>query len=265
MQRWGAVLQYNGGAYRGWQSQPHGATVQQRTEQVLSRIADHAVSTRCAGRTDAGVHALGQVIHFDSDADRTPDNWLRGFASNIAPDISMSWVGPVDATFHARHRCCRRTYVYWIDNAPQPLAPFAGLTAHFPLALDAGAMHRAGQVFLGEHDFSALRAAGCQASTPVRRIDRLRVERRGRWVVLSVRANAFLLHMVRNLVGVLRHVGSGRGDAAWAAEMLAGGDRSQCPDTAPAQGLFLVRCEYPERFAIPSAPEREAPAGVLGR
>ncbi|MBF2754255.1 MAG: tRNA pseudouridine(38-40) synthase TruA [Gammaproteobacteria bacterium AqS3] len=264
MRRWSAVLQYNGGAYRGWQSQPHGVTVQQRTERVLSQIADHAVAVHCAGRTDAGVHALGQVIHFDSDSRRTPDNWLRGFTSNIAADISMSWVGPVEQEFHARHRCCRRTYTYWIDNAPQPLAPFAGLTAHFPAPLDAEAMHRAGQVFLGEHDFSALRAAGCQASTPVRCIDQLQVVRRGRWVALTVRANAFLLHMVRNMVGALRYVGSGRGDAGWVAELLAGRDRSQCPDTAPARGLFLVRCEYPERFAIPAAPELTAPAGVLG-
>lgn len=251
VQRWAAVVEYDGSAYNGWQRQKHSTTVQQQVEQALSRVANEAVTLVCAGRTDAGVHATNQVIHFDSRAVRQPRNWLLGVNANLPADIRLRWVGPVTADFSARFSALKRTYRYLICNTGHPPALFQRNVTWVAEPLDVAAMHRAGQQLLGERDFSSFRAAGCQSSTPFRCVERLEVRRCAELVVVEICANAFLHHMVRNITGALLAVGKGMRSEGWLGELLEQRDRTLAPPTAAANGLYLVGVAYPLPFGIP--------------
>jgi tRNA pseudouridine38-40 synthase len=246
-------LEYEGTRYAGWQSQRSAQSVQVLAESALGKVADAGVTLVCAGRTDAGVHARGQVAHFDTDAVRTMRAWTLGANSELPRDISIAWAWPAPAHFHARYSAEARTYRYLILNR----ASRSGLTAHratwIHRPLDAQHMAEAAAALEGEHDFSAFRAAECQAKSPVRRMERLAVARSGDWVAIEATANAFLHHMVRNIAGLLIRIGKGDAPPVWAAEVLAGRDRRLSAATAPADGLYLWRVRYPAAFALPEA------------
>ncbi len=250
-----AIVEYDGTDYAGWQSQEHSASIQDAVQAALSFVAGEPVTAICAGRTDGGVHAVGQVIHFDTRALRTPRAWVLGTNTRLAPTIALQWAGEVTAGFHARHRAIRRIYRYCILNRSARSALQRRRAAWIHRPLDAAAMHAAAQALVGEHDFSAFRSAECQSKTPIRRVERIEVRRRGDYVWLEIAANAYLHHMVRNIVGTLIAAQREADPAAAVAQVLAGGNRRFAGATAPAAGLYLWRVEYPPAFGIP------APAG----
>lgn len=223
-------------------------------------VADEAVEVVCAGRTDAGVHASGQVVHFDTVNERSRRGWLLGANSNLPDDISVTWAQPVDDAFHARFSATARSYCYRILNRLQRSALHRDRAWWVYQPLDAGAMHEAAQRLLGRHDFSAFRAAGCQASSAVREITRVAVRREGDWLTLNVTANAFLQHMVRNITGTLVAIGLGEQEIGWAAEVLESQDRKAGGIAAPPHGLTLVSVDYPAAFGVPDAVDYGAPA-----
>lgn len=252
-------VEYDGSRYLGWQRQRQGATVQAELETALSRIADEPVEVVCAGRTDTGVHALGQVVHFESNARRNPRGWLLGTNSALPADISISWVREVSPEFHARFHATSRRYLYLILNRPVRSA-FADRRAFVVIQpLDILAMQSAAVHLRGEHDFSAFRAAGCQAKSPQREITDLEIRRLDDWVTIDIRANAFLQHMVRNIAGLL--VGVGRGDLAPSAALTIRRslDRKTAPFAAPAAGLTLISVDYPQVLGLPVAAPRSLP------
>jgi tRNA pseudouridine38-40 synthase len=245
-------LEYVGTAFAGWQAQAHGVrTVQRCIEQALTRIAAHPVDLVCAGRTDAGVHALGQVAHFDTAAARTLRAWVRGTNGELPADASVTWARPVPRHFHARYSAESRTYRYVILNRSARSAHAAGRAALIHRPLEVERMREAAGTLLGEHDFSAFRAAECQAQSPIRRLTELSVARSGDWVLVAATANAFLHHMVRNLVGLLIAIGRGDAEPAWARTVLEGRDRTRGAPTASADGLYFERVTYPAAFALP--------------
>jgi tRNA pseudouridine38-40 synthase len=248
-------LEYVGTAFAGWQTQDDVRTVQPCLERSLGLIADHPVSIVCAGRTDAGVHALGQVAHFDTTAARTPRAWMLGANGDLPPDVSISWARPVPRHFHARYSVVSRTYRYLILNRSARSALAANRAALIHRALDIERMRAAASRLTGEHDFSAFRAAECQARSPVRRLFDLSIDRSGEWVRVDLTANAFLHHMARNLVGLLIEVGRGDAEPEWATEVLEARDRTRGAATAPAEGLYLYRVNYPPAFGLPVAGE----------
>ncbi|HEY7996996.1 MAG TPA: tRNA pseudouridine(38-40) synthase TruA [Steroidobacteraceae bacterium] len=258
MPRIAVGVEYDGSAYAGWQTQPAAPSVQQVTEAALARIAAAPVALVCAGRTDAGVHALGQVAHFDTEAVRAMRSWVLGANSELPPDVSLHFAQPVPGHFHARYSAEARTYRYLILNRSARSALQAQRATWVHRPLDAARMQAAAGALVGEHDFSAFRAAECQAKSPVRRLERLAVMRRGDWVLIEATANAFLHHMVRNIAGLLIAVGKGDASPDWAAEVLAGCDRTRAAATAPAAGLYLVAVRYPEVFGLPAPPGGEA-------
>jgi len=246
------ALEYDGTQFSGWQTQQPGVSSVQRTaEAAFSRIADEPVSLICAGRTDAGVHALGQIAHFDTRAIRGERSWILGANSNLPDTISVRWARAVPGHFHARYSAEARTYRYFVLNrlGRSALAAHRAALVYRPLAVEP--MRAAAALLLGEHDFSAFRAAGCQARSPIRRLYALEVERSGDRVIIEATANAFLQHMVRNLVGLLLDIGVGKAPAAWAAEVLASRDRTRSSPTAPAEGLYLWKVAYPKAFGLP--------------
>jgi tRNA pseudouridine38-40 synthase len=251
--RYAAVVEYDGAAFAGWQRQRHARTVQQAVEQALSRVAAHPVTVVCAGRTDAGVHATHQVIHFDTAVLRPLRAWIRGTNSHLPASVRVVWVAEVPADFHARFKAQRRAYRYVMvsrDVRPALYDRRAAWT-HKPLAAER--MHAAGQALVGEHDFTSFRAAGCQAKHPRRQVHRLAVTQRGGFLYLDIEANAFLHHMVRNIAGVLMIIGAGERPVEWAGEVLAACDRTRAGVTAPAEGLYLVKVCYPELYGVPEA------------
>ena len=258
--RWAAGVEYAGGAYSGWQSQRGCASVQSSLQSALSAVASHPVEVAAAGRTDAGVHAIGQVVHFDSSADRSAQAWLLGGNSSLPADISLRWVQPVSEDFHARHSALSRRYRYVVYNERARSALLADRATRVTHQLDAGAMHEAAQMLLGERDFSAFRAAECQSSTPMRRMLDVVVRRQGRFVMLDIHANAFLHHMVRNIMGTLIEIGQGRRPVEWVAELLEGRDRRRAAATAPACGLYFVGPQYSPESAVPPPPTPWFPA-----
>ena len=247
-------IEYDGTSYNGWQRQKTGSGVQQRVEKALSVVANHPVVVICAGRTDTGVHASGQVVHFDTDSQRSERGWLLGANTNLPEDVNVTWVAPVSDDFHARFSATSRSYRYKILNRVQRSALHRNRAWWVYEPLEATLMHDAAQQLAGEHDFSAFRAAACQASTAVRTISQISVSRSGDWLTLDVTANAFLQHMVRNITGSLAAVGSGEEDVAWLSAVLDSRDRTQGGVAAPPHGLTLVRVLYPEEFAIPAPP-----------
>jgi tRNA pseudouridine38-40 synthase len=244
-------LEYDGTDFCGWQRQRAGRSVQACVEEALSRVADHPVSAYCAGRTDAGVHACGQVAHFDTQSARSMRGWQLGANGHLPPDACVTWARVVPDEFHARFSARSRTYVYRIINQPGRSALHRTRACWVPQPLDADRMHEGAQHLLGRHDFAAFRAAECQAKTSVRTLHRLSVERQDRWITIEACADAFLHHMVRNIAGVLIRIGRGDAPPEWAAAVLAARDRRQAGVTAPAGGLYLVAVSYDAAFGLP--------------
>jgi tRNA pseudouridine38-40 synthase len=253
MPRFAAGLEYDGRAYSGWQYQPGLHTVQDQVQRALARVADAPVETVCAGRTDAGVHATAQVLHFDSDAARSERSWRLGANTYLPNDVSVTWVREVPGQFHARFSATARSYRYLILNRDSRPALATGRATWERRPLDVVRMHDAAQVLVGEHDFSAFRAVECQAKSPVRHLESIAVRREAEWVRLDVTANAFLHHMVRNLAGLLMSVGAGDSPPERVAEVLASRDRKTSAATAPPDGLYLVAVRYPGEFGLPGA------------
>jgi tRNA pseudouridine38-40 synthase len=254
-------IEYDGSAFHGWQAQQEGVrTVQTELEAALAKVADHPLRVVCAGRTDTGVHALGQVVHFDTQAQRSERNWLLGTNVNLPQDVSVTWARPVSDEFSARFSAVSRRYRYCILNRTSRSAVLAGRVTWTHRPLDAARMQEAARALVGEHDFSSYRALGCQAKSPVRTLYELEVERQGEFVVLSLHANAFLHHMVRNIAGVLMAIGRGDREIDWAAEVLGLRDRTLGGVTAPPDGLYFEAVEYPAACGIPTVPHSGFPA-----
>ncbi len=248
-------LEYDGSNYHGWQRQSAVDSVQARLETALSKVADTPVSIVCAGRTDAGVHASHQVIHFDTTAERPDVAWLLGGVQSLPADISLLWARRVPAEFHARFSATARSYRYVLLNRATRSALHAGRVTLWRPALDAERMHAAAQCLVGEHDFTSFRAQDCQSHTPWRRIESVKIQRFGEYLALDITANAFLHHMVRNIVGTLLPVGAGKWPVESVKEILLARQREAAGMTAPPDGLYLAAVRYPEAFGIemPSA------------
>jgi tRNA pseudouridine38-40 synthase len=252
-------IEYDGSAYAGWQAQSSLPTLQGVLEQALGRVAAEPVGLTCAGRTDAGVHASGQVAHFDTHAVRSLRGWVLGANSELPRDVSVAWAMPVPGHFHARYCAEARTYRYLIANRLARPALLCGRAAWIHRPLDEARMREAAQSLLGEHDFSAFRAAECQAKSPIRRMERLEVERHGEFVTIEATANAFLHHMARNIAGLLIAIGRGDAPVEFAHQVLSGRDRTRNAATAAAAGLYLLAVRYPAAFGVP----KPRLAGVL--
>ena len=247
-------IEYDGSAYAGWQTQASLATLQALIERALATVAARPVSVISAGRTDAGVHACAQVAHFDTEAVRRARSWVLGANSELPVDVSVCWARAVPAHFHARYSAEARTYRYLIANrlARPALAATRAAWVHRPL--DHERMNTAARALVGEHDFSAFRAAECQARSPVRRVERISVERHGEWVTIDATANAFLHHMMRNIAGLLIEIGKAEAPVERATQVLAGRDRRRSAATAAAAGLYLLAVRYPRAFGLPAPP-----------
>jgi tRNA pseudouridine38-40 synthase len=253
-----ARVEYDGSHYHGWQAQSGSSgvsTVQHTLESALAAVAGEQIRVHCAGRTDTGVHAFAQIVHFDPPVPRSPKAWVLGVNANLPFDVRVHWAQAVPDSFHARFVATSRRYRYIIANTPVRPAHLAGQVTWQRRPLDEQVMHREAQALLGEQDFSAFRAAACQSSSPWRDVQAVGVRRRGSLVVVDIRANAFLHHMVRNIAGSLMAVGSGRQSAGWIGALLAGRDRSAAAETAAPDGLYLVDVSYPPAFGLPDIPE----------
>lgn len=252
-----ARIEYHGGRYHGWQAQPHlnVPTVQESLEEALAVVAGEPVATTCAGRTDTGVHGFSQIIHFDDPVGRSIKAWVMGSNRHLPDDIRVHWAVATSADFHARFSATARQYRYILCNTHVRSAALHELVTWYRHALDLDVMNEAALLLLGEQDFSAFRAASCQANSPFRCVTHCGIERRGDFVIIDITANAFLHHMVRNIVGSLLSVGSGAKSIEWFSEVLASRDRTLAAETAPPNGLYLVRVEYPEAFGQPATPE----------
>jgi tRNA pseudouridine38-40 synthase len=244
------ILEYDGSRFSGWQRQEQVRSVQSVVEESLSRVADEPILVTVAGRTDAGVHAAAQVIHFDTSAKRSEYSWVRGANSNLPSDVAVLWAGRVDESFHARYSATGRHYHYIILNRPIRPTYLAQHVTHEYRLLDVVSMQAAANHLLGEHDFTSFRAAECQAKSPVRELRALEISRHGEFVHVRAHANAFLQHMVRNIAGVLVTIGAGEREPGWANEVLAARDRTAGGITADAEGLYLREIEYPDHFKI---------------
>lgn len=244
-------IEYDGSRYFGWQRQQNVASVQQALETALSKIANAPCEVFCAGRTDAGVHGTGQVVHFETEAVRPMQSWCFGTNANLPADIAVRWAVEVPDEFHARFSATARRYRYVIYNHKLRSAILPKGISHYYHPLDAEKMHQAGQYLLGENDFSSFRAAQCQSHTPWRNVHHLNVWRQQDYVIVDIQANAFVHHMVRNIVGSLIEVGLGKQPPEWIGWLLAARDRTLAAATAHAEGLYLVDVTYPEQFNIP--------------
>lgn len=249
--RWALGVEYDGRGFDGWQTQPHGNTVQDVLERALARIAGESARSVCAGRTDAGVHAIEQVVHFDARVVRPSTAWVRGVNARLPDAVAVRWAREVPDAFHARYSAVAREYRYLLLNDLIRPALASGRVGWFHRHLDEGVMQAAATRLCGEHDFSAFRAAQCQARSPVRHLSQARVIRRGRWIVFDFRANAFLHHMVRNMVGALVYVGVGRHPVEWVTELLEQRDRRLAAPTFAPDGLYLARVEYDDSWQLP--------------
>jgi tRNA pseudouridine38-40 synthase len=249
--RLAVVIEYDGSGFAGWQSQAHSASIQDVVQQALGFVAGHPIDATCAGRTDSGVHALGQVAHFDTHALRSSRAWVLGANTRLPPTVALQWAGEVDSRFHARHSALRRIYRYCILNRSARSALQVARAAWIHRPVDAAAMHAGAQALLGEHDFSAFRSVECQSKTPMRRIDTLQVQREGDYVWIEITANAYLHHMVRNIVGTLLEVQAAPDPAGAMRGILESGARRLAGATAPAAGLYLWQVTYAAHHGIP--------------
>lgn len=248
------AFEYDGHGYHGWQIQKSGVrSVEGELTQAISKVADHPVDLVCAGRTDAGVHASFQVVHFDTPAVRNLRSWVMGINTALPYSIAVHWAGMGQGDFHARFSAIYRRYRYVIYNNPVRPGILRGQVSWTFRPLDADKMHEAAQALVGEHDFTSFRAAGCQSRTPQRYVEFVEVTRKGDYVVIDIQANAFLHHMVRNIAGGLMAVGSGERPASWIREILQARNRKLAGVTAPPFGLYLVDVGYPEEFGVPAA------------
>jgi tRNA pseudouridine38-40 synthase len=255
-------LEYDGSAFRGWQSQAHAIGIQAVVEQALAEVANHPVEITAAGRTDAGVHALMQVVHFDTTSQRSERGWMLGVTSNLPKQVSVLWAREVSDAFHARYSAQARSYRYYILNRPVRPAIGADYVSWVREPLDEARMHAAAQFLIGEHDFSSYRATQCQSRTPMRRVFEVSVRRFGEILELAITANAFLHHMVRNIAGVLIAIGAGERPVEWSREVLEARDRTLGGITAPPGGLYLTGVRYAPALQLPS--ERvDRPAALL--
>ena len=256
------MVEYDGSQYHGWQAQTGLHTVQHVLEHALGRVADRDVSVVCAGRTDTGVHATNQIVHFDCESERAIRAWVQGANSFLPKDVCVKWGREMPEDFHARYSATSRHYRYVIYNSPvRPALLRCNVTWQYR-PLDHQAMHEAGQSLLGEQDFTSFRSLECQSKTAMRNIHRLEVIRRGDYMTIDINANAFLHHMVRNIAGVLIAVGSGRRSVSWVNEVLLAKDRKLGAETAPPYGLYLVGVDYPAKFHVPK--EITGPMFLLG-
>ena len=246
-----AVIEYDGTGFAGWQAQAHSESIQDAVQQAIGFVAGHPIEAICAGRTDSGVHALGQVVHFDTNVLRTPRAWVLGANTRLPSSIALQWAGEVDGRFHARHSAMRRKYRYCILNRSARSALQVGRAAWIHRPIDAPAMHAGAQALLGEHDFSAFRSIECQSKTPMRRIDTLQVQRDGDYVWIDIIANAYLHHMVRNIVGTLLKLQGAPDPAAAMRAILVSGERRLAGATAPAGGLYLWQVDYAPHHGMP--------------
>jgi tRNA pseudouridine38-40 synthase len=248
-------IEYDGSAFHGWQKQPSGRTVQNELEFALARIAGVQVDVVCAGRTDAGVHATGQVVHFDTYVERPMTAWGRGVNAFLPPAVAVRWVQPVADDFHARFSAYGRRYRYILLNRPQRPGLWEGRVGWYHHPLDVEVMQQAAALLIGEHDFSAFRAAGCQAKTPIKLLRQASVRREGDLILFDFEASAFLHHMVRNLVGSLVYVGQGKNPPGWIAELLTMADRRLAAPTFAAGGLYLIGVQYEAHWRLPVVTE----------
>lgn len=244
-------ISYNGQAYQGWQSQPAGNTIQDRLEAALGTFADQRISTLCAGRTDAGVHALMQVVHFDTDRVREAQSWVRGTNAYLPRDISVEWAQPTTEAFHCRACATSRRYAYvLLESAVRP-SVHRGLVGWTHRPLDAAAMRQAADYLLGEHDFSSFRASECQALSPVKTLLELAITRRGAYWRFEFEANAFLHHMIRNIMGCLIQIGQGRQPPLWMQDVLSAHDRKIAAPTFSPDGLYFLGPRYDAHWGMP--------------
>lgn len=244
-------LEYDGTRFRGWQRQDNVISVQEVVEKALSSVANHSINTICAGRTDAGVHATGQIIHFDTSVHRSERAWVYGGNTFLPSSIRILWAQKVSSDFDARRSAVFRRYCYVIYNNPIRPSLLRDQVSWYYKKLDDAKMSEAAQHWVGEHDFSSFRAAECQSKTPIRQVMQIKVYRRNEFILVDLTANAFLHHMVRNMVGVLIQIGSGMKTPDWAKEVLLARDRRQASITASPNGLYLVSVNYPPQFSLP--------------
>ena len=245
-------VEYEGSNYCGWQYQAHSPSVQEALQSALAKIADHEVVVQGSGRTDTGVHALGQVVHFDTLSVRTMDAWVRGTNRYLPNDIKVKWAKIVPNHFNARYSALSRRYRYLIYSSPVPPGIMHQGVTWVPYRLDVSAMSQAASALVGTHDFTSYRATGCQAKSPIRTLDEVSVVSSGDCIAIDVMGNAFLHHMVRNIAGVLIQIGRGIKPVSWSADVLSARDRSAGGKTASPKGLYLVYIDYPEDFELPN-------------
>lgn len=246
-------IEYMGEQYSGWQRQLSVDSVQARVEYSLAKILREKVSVSCAGRTDAGVHATAQVVHFDSPVARPLKAFTRGMNTSLPKNVAITWAKSVSDDFHARFSATARRYRYVIHNSALRSGVFNAGVTHVFKQIDAELMHEAAQVLVGKHDFTSFRAAHCQSKTPCRLMHFIKIYRLGHFVIVDVKANAFLHHMVRNIVGSLLDVGSGEKPISYMADLLAIKDRAKASTTAKPNGLYLVEVDYDSRFGLPKS------------
>ena len=259
-------IEYEGSGFCGWQTQPEGCAVQDRLEAALAQIAGvpaASIATICAGRTDAGVHALAQVVHFDCTVERPESAWVRGVNALLPPSIAVTWAKPVADGFHARFSATARHYRYVLLNHPVRPAADYGRVGWFHVPLDVESMRAAAQCLHGEHDFSAFRSSQCQAKSPVRTLTQLAINTHGPYLTFDLCANAFLHHMVRNIVGSLIYVGSGRQPPVWMHQLLAARDRTFAAPTFAAAGLYLTGVDYDAAWHLPQSKRVKLPPLAL--
>lgn len=257
-------LSYDGAPWQGWQTQPGGCTVQDKLEAALESFLVRKVDTICAGRTDTGVHALEQVVHLDTPVERRMESWVRGLNALLPASIRVQWACRVGDGFHARFSAQARSYIYLLrsNRVASPILHGKVGWTHYPLELEP--MRAAAHLLLGQHDFSAFRSSECQAASPIRTLERLEIFKQGDFFLFTFRANAFLHHMVRNLMGALVEVGRGKYPAEWVSDLLVQGDRRKSAATFSPAGLYLARADYPAEFELPSVPEAQSLLSHLG-
>ena len=244
-------LEYDGREFCGWQSQANGLAVQDALERALTTVADEQIRVICAGRTDAGVHALGQVVHFDTNASRPLEAWVRGTNATLPRSVAVRWAQATSDEFHARFSATSRRYRYLLLNRAQRPGVLNGRVGWYHRPLDVAVMLAAATLLVGEHDFSAFRAAECQAKTPVRHLQRIDITREGDLLSFEFEANAFLHHMIRNILGALVVVGVGKQSPAWVLELLNQRDRTRSPATFAPDGLYLTGVGYDSEWSLP--------------